>query len=93
MYVLHYPGLLFLFPIPAQHAEHCSSRSGDLPLELPDGSTPIAARICIYAGPAGAYVNIYIFMLARLCMHVCSCCCQDLFLHLLKGCCTRAGTS
>ena len=53
LYLLHYPGLLFLFPIPAQHAQHCSQRSGDLPLELPDGTTPVAARICIYSGPAG----------------------------------------
>lgn len=53
LYLLHYPGLLFLFPVPAQHAQHCQMRSGELPLEFPDGTTPVAARICIYAGPAG----------------------------------------
>ncbi|KAK9803064.1 hypothetical protein WJX73_005354 [Symbiochloris irregularis] len=50
LYLLHYPGLLVLFPVPAQHAVHCQMRSGELPLEFPDGTTPVASRFCIFAG-------------------------------------------
>ncbi len=53
-YTLHYPGLAFLFPIPAQHAEACSENHIGMPLEFPDGSTPLASRICIYAASEGA---------------------------------------
>ncbi|EIE18598.1 UPF0183-domain-containing protein [Coccomyxa subellipsoidea C-169] len=49
MYSLHYPGVVFLFPIPEQHAERCSESHIELPLEFPDGSTPLAARICVHA--------------------------------------------
>jgi hypothetical protein len=54
IYTLHYPGLAFLFPIPAQHAEAVSENHIGMPLEFPDGSTPLAARICIYAASEGA---------------------------------------
>ncbi|CAK0785960.1 hypothetical protein CVIRNUC_009173 [Coccomyxa viridis] len=47
-YTLHYPGLAFLFPIPPQHAEAVSENHIGMPLEFHDGSTPLAARICIY---------------------------------------------
>ncbi|BDA50963.1 probable UPF0183 protein C16orf70 homolog at N-terminal half [Coccomyxa sp. Obi] len=49
MYSLHYPGVVLLFPIPEQHAEHCSESQIELPLEFPDGSTPLASRICVHA--------------------------------------------
>lgn len=54
-YTLHYPGLAFLFPIPAQHAEACSENHIGMPLEFPDGSTPLASRICIYTASEGAH--------------------------------------
>lgn len=54
MYSLHYPGVVFLFPIPEQHAEHCSESQIELPLEFPDGSTPLASRICVHAAAEGA---------------------------------------
>ena len=52
-YTLHYPGLAFLFPIPPQHAEAVSENHIGMPLEFPDGSTPLAARICIYTASEG----------------------------------------
>ena len=54
-YTLHYPGLAFLFPIPPQHAEAVSENHIGMPLEFPDGSTPLAARICIYTASEGNY--------------------------------------
>ena len=53
MYHLHYPGLLFLFPIPPQHAQHCLDHATELHLEFPDDTTPVASRICIHSGTAG----------------------------------------
>lgn len=53
LYPMHYPGLLFLFPIPAQFTQHCISNSGEMPLEFPDRTTPVASRVIIYSGTAG----------------------------------------
>lgn len=53
MYHLHYPGLLFMFPIPPQHAQHCLTQQSELHLEFPDNTTPVASRICIHANTAG----------------------------------------
>ncbi|KAL1931629.1 hypothetical protein VTP01DRAFT_9772 [Rhizomucor pusillus] len=49
IYTLKYPGLAFTFPIPARHKNLYKS-STDLPLELPDGTTPIASRVYLYTG-------------------------------------------
>eukprot|EP00884_Botryococcus_braunii_P022641 jgi/Botrbrau1/9060/Bobra.0376s0034.2 len=49
-YLLHYPGLLFMFPIPSQHAMFAEN---ELPLEFPDGTTPVASRFAIHAAPLG----------------------------------------
>eukprot|EP00850_Spirogloea_muscicola_P013501 SM000092S24469 [mRNA] locus=s92:56715:59742:+ [translate_table: standard] len=52
-YTLFYPGLSFMFPIPAPWADCCPSQDGDwgaeLPHEFPDGTTPVTARVCISA--------------------------------------------
>lgn len=61
-YTLHYPGLAFLFPIPPQHAEAVSENHIGMPLEFPDGSTPLAARICIYTASEGDYTTRFIQM-------------------------------
>lgn len=53
MYSLHYPGVVFLFPIPEQHAQRCRENQIELPLEFLDGSTPLAARICVHAAAEG----------------------------------------
>ena len=49
-YALGYPGLLFHFPIPKKYAADCLSRPGELPLEFPDGTTPVASRLCVFGG-------------------------------------------
>ncbi|KAJ2956512.1 hypothetical protein NQZ79_g7622 [Umbelopsis isabellina] len=48
-YSLNYPGLSFTFPIPSRHQELYSS-STELPLEFPDGTTPIANHVYVYNG-------------------------------------------
>ncbi|KAM3580824.1 hypothetical protein VKS41_006881 [Umbelopsis sp. WA50703] len=48
-YSLNYPGLSFTFPIPSRHQELYSS-STELPLEFPDGTTPIANHVYVYSG-------------------------------------------
>ncbi|KAG6541426.1 hypothetical protein Mapa_017204 [Marchantia paleacea] len=54
-YSLFYPGLSFSFPIPAQYSEYCQDRQGsaELPLEFPDGTTPVMSRVCIFVGKLG----------------------------------------
>eukprot|EP01135_Chromosphaera_perkinsii_P007843 Nk52_evm35s1020 gene=Nk52_evmTU35s1020 len=49
-YILNYPGLSFYFPIPKQHESlYTNSKSGaELPLEFPDGTTPVTNRVCVY---------------------------------------------
>jgi len=46
-YFLHYPGLSFQFPIPAKFQ---SLYANDLPLEFPDGTTPVIKRVFVYGG-------------------------------------------
>ncbi|MCO5577619.1 hypothetical protein L7F22_031450 [Adiantum nelumboides] len=52
-YTLFYPGLSFAFPIPAQHAVSCQGREAELPLEFPDGTTPVMSRVCVYDSSMG----------------------------------------
>ncbi|KAL0030389.1 hypothetical protein WJX79_000798 [Trebouxia sp. C0005] len=53
-YVMHWPGLLVLFPIASQHAASWQDmqQGRALPLALPDGTAPVASRLCIHAGNA-----------------------------------------
>ncbi|KAI9205588.1 uncharacterized protein BJ171DRAFT_615043 [Polychytrium aggregatum] len=51
-YSLKYPGISFLFPIPEKYFP--TKKTNDLPLSLPDGSTPIVNRIYIYQGESWA---------------------------------------
>ncbi|XP_031286930.1 UPF0183 protein At3g51130-like [Pistacia vera] len=48
VYTLFYPGLSFAFPIPSQYADCCHDREAELPLEFPDGTTPVTCRVSIY---------------------------------------------
>ncbi|RCH80478.1 hypothetical protein CU097_000398 [Rhizopus azygosporus] len=48
VYTLKYPGLAFTFPIPTKHTSLYKS-SSDLPLEFPDGTTPIASKVILYS--------------------------------------------
>ncbi|CAM6102563.1 unnamed protein product [Calypogeia fissa] len=58
IYALFYPGLSFAFPIPAQYKECCQQREADLPLEFPDGTTPVMSRVCIYDSSVGGGVGV-----------------------------------
>eukprot|EP00249_Psilotum_nudum_P003120 c16442_g1_i1 orf=280-1410(+) len=53
-YTLFYPGLSFAFPIPAQYTDCCQDREAELPLEFPDGTTPVMSRVCIYDSAIGS---------------------------------------
>lgn len=48
IYTLKYPGLAFNFPIPIKH-QNLYKTSTDLPLEFPDGTTPIASKVILYS--------------------------------------------
>jgi len=48
-YCLHYPNLSFVFPIPVKY-HSLYADSTELPVEFPDGTTPITTRIFIYSG-------------------------------------------
>jgi len=49
VYRLHYPNLSFTFPIPTKFQSFYSNGT-ELPVEFPDGTTPITTRIYIYSG-------------------------------------------
>lgn len=57
-YTLFYPGLSFAFPIPAQYTDCCQDREAELPLEFPDGTTPVMSRVCIYDSSIGSGVGV-----------------------------------
>ncbi|KAG0452755.1 hypothetical protein HPP92_025419 [Vanilla planifolia] len=59
-YTLFYPGLSFLFPIPSQFTDCCHDGevSADLPLEFPDGTTPVACRVSIYDNSSDVKVGV-----------------------------------
>ncbi|KAJ6678728.1 UPF0183 PROTEIN C16ORF70 [Salix viminalis] len=44
VYTLFYPGLSFAFPIPSQYTDCFHDREAELPLEFPDGTTPVTCR-------------------------------------------------
>ncbi|GAM19269.1 hypothetical protein SAMD00019534_024440 [Acytostelium subglobosum LB1] len=49
VYHLHYPGLSFSFPIPPKF-NSLYSEGTELPVELPDGSTPVVSKVFVYSG-------------------------------------------
>lgn len=57
IYTLFYPGLSFAFPIPPQY-EYCVDQQAELPLEFPNGTTPVTSRICIYDKSSGGSVGV-----------------------------------
>ncbi|KAJ6915884.1 hypothetical protein NC652_018520 [Populus alba x Populus x berolinensis] len=58
VYTLFYPGLSFAFPIPSQYTDCCHDREAELPLEFPDGTTPVTCRVSIYDGSADKKVGV-----------------------------------
>jgi len=51
-YILSYPGVSFLFPIPDQHASLYTQKNekAQLPIEFPDGKTPVCSGMYVYQG-------------------------------------------
>jgi hypothetical protein len=58
VYTLFYPGLSFAFPIPSQYAECIHDGEAELPLEFPDGTTPVTCRISIYDKTTDSKVGV-----------------------------------
>lgn len=50
LYFLRYVGICLMFPIPMQFQHLFHNESKDLPLELPDGSSPPVQRLMIFSG-------------------------------------------
>uniref|UniRef100_A0A0D9WU38 Uncharacterized protein n=1 Tax=Leersia perrieri TaxID=77586 RepID=A0A0D9WU38_9ORYZ len=57
IYTLFYPGLSFAFPIPSQYT-NLFTNGEDLPLEFPDGTTPVTCRVCIYDSSTDSKVGV-----------------------------------
>ena len=49
-YLLNYPGLTFTFEIPEKYRKLYEGTTQEIPIELPDGSTPISNFMIIYRG-------------------------------------------
>ncbi|KAK6150562.1 hypothetical protein DH2020_015494 [Rehmannia glutinosa] len=58
VYTLFYPGLSFAFPIPSQYADCCHNREAELPLEFPDGTTPVTCRVSVYDSSTDRKVGV-----------------------------------
>ncbi|KAI7860115.1 hypothetical protein BDC45DRAFT_431743 [Circinella umbellata] len=58
-------GLSFIFPIPAKHRELYES-STDLPLEFPDGTTPIASHIYLFSNGSPSWQKATIPSIAKI---------------------------
>ncbi|XP_042024322.1 PHAF1 protein At3g51130-like isoform X1 [Salvia hispanica] len=58
VYTLFYPGLSFAFPIPSQYAQCCHDREAELPLEFPDGTTPVTCRVSVYDSSTDRKVGV-----------------------------------
>uniref|UniRef100_A0A2N9IB14 Uncharacterized protein n=1 Tax=Fagus sylvatica TaxID=28930 RepID=A0A2N9IB14_FAGSY len=58
VYNLFYPGLSFAFPIPSQYTDCCHDGEAELPLEFPDGTTPVTCRVSIYDSSTDKKVGV-----------------------------------
>ncbi|KAJ6839065.1 UPF0183 protein-like isoform X2 [Iris pallida] len=60
VYTLFYPGLSFAFPIPSQYTNCCNEVevSAELPLEFPDGTTPVTCRVSVYDSSLDSKVGV-----------------------------------
>lgn len=60
VYTLFYPGLSFAFPIPSQYTD-CwvdGEVDAELPLEFPDGTTPVTCRVSVYDSSSDSKVGV-----------------------------------
>ncbi|XP_015889692.3 PHAF1 protein At3g51130 isoform X1 [Ziziphus jujuba] len=55
VYTLFYPGLSFAFPIPSQYTD---LGEAELPLEFPDGTTPVTCRVSVYDSSTDRKVGV-----------------------------------
>ncbi|ORX45512.1 UPF0183-domain-containing protein [Hesseltinella vesiculosa] len=55
-YTLSYPGVSFAFPIPTKYHD-IYKQSNDLPLEFPDGTTPIASKLYVFPSQSPNWVS------------------------------------
>ncbi|XAR73804.1 hypothetical protein NMG60_11007895 [Bertholletia excelsa] len=58
VYTLFYPGLSFAFPIPSQYTDSYHEGEEELPLEFPDGTTPVTCRVSIYDSSTESKVGV-----------------------------------
>ncbi|XP_078160931.1 PHAF1 protein At3g51130 [Carex rostrata] len=60
IYTLFYPGLSFAFPIPGQYTNFFNKGEvlAELPLEFPDGTTPVTCRVSIFDGSSDGKVGV-----------------------------------
>uniref|UniRef100_A0A1D1YPC8 UPF0183 protein At3g51130 n=1 Tax=Anthurium amnicola TaxID=1678845 RepID=A0A1D1YPC8_9ARAE len=60
VYSLFYPGLSFAFPIPSQYSSCCHDGevAAELPLEFPDGTTPVTCRVSVYDNSSDSKVGV-----------------------------------
>ncbi|KAK3011607.1 hypothetical protein RJ639_011675 [Escallonia herrerae] len=58
VYTLFYPGLSFAFPIPREYADLFLHGQAELPLEFPDGTTPVTCRVSIYDSSTDSKVGV-----------------------------------
>ncbi|XP_073012139.1 PHAF1 protein At3g51130 [Typha latifolia] len=60
IYTLFYPGLSFAFPIPSQYTSIFHDREvlAELPLEFPDGTTPVTCRVSLYDSTSDGKVGV-----------------------------------
>jgi len=58
-YLLSYPGVSFVFPIPDQHANLYTQKNekAQLPIEFPDGKTPVCTRMYLYQGKSLSQIS------------------------------------
>ena len=55
VFVMHWPGLLILFPLSTQPAASWQDmqQGRPLPVALPNGTAPVACRMCVHGSNAG----------------------------------------
>jgi len=50
LYFLHYKGVSFIFPVSPQYDSRYANSKNEIPLELPDGNSPVVSKIIVYSG-------------------------------------------
>jgi hypothetical protein len=69
-YFLEYNGLSFLFPIPDEYTSRYIKGTDELPLELPDGTTPATTRLFVFSGSSVEKCQLVPVSACRFAFHV-----------------------